>query len=309
MAPPNFRSRPRLSASDHEHLDSLEPKLQLVRDRVLGVCNHHSTGLYLWGEGGTSKSYTVMEALQNAEADYILHNSRMTGRGLVDTLAASPASIHVLEDAESMFGDKRAWGVLRSALWSQSKAKPPERRITWTAYQTNIDFLFTGGIILIANRELKDIPELAALQTRIPVLKLAATFDEIAALMRSVAVKGYHFGPDSLPATECYAIAEWLIDKMRAHNAPLDMRLMVGGFHDFIQWKTGHSQTHWEDLLHTRIQRQTLLYKGRAQRISEERVVALEVHAMSITVKEKEKLFMERTGKSVRAMYRRLEGT
>src|SRR5207248_57668 len=86
--------------------------------------------------GGTSKSYTVLETLQKLKADYVLHNSRMTGRGLVDSLESLPASIHVIEDCESIFDDKRAWGVLRSALWSQSKKRPMERDITWTGPST-----------------------------------------------------------------------------------------------------------------------------------------------------------------------------
>lgn len=295
-----------LSAEDRKHLATLCPKMDLVKDRVRGVCKALSTGLYLWGEGGTSKSYTVLQELQRNKADYILHNARMTGRGLVDSLAQFPASIHVLEDAESMFDNRRTRGVLRSALWSQSRKKPPERQITWTAYRTRIDFMFTDGIIIIANRSLENIPELAALQTRIAVLRLTATFEEIAALMRSVAEAGYIYGPNSLTPAECGKIVEWIIKRMRSQNQSLDMRIMVGGFHDYIQFKTGQSQTHWEDLLETRIKRQTIMYKRRAERIAEEKEIAEEIMAMKIPVKETERLYKERTGKSLRAMYRRL---
>ena len=75
--------------------------------------------------------WTVLETLQQLKAKYVYHNSRMTGRGLVDALELNPSDLHVIEDAESMLDDKRSWGVLRSALWSQSKKKPPERPITW----------------------------------------------------------------------------------------------------------------------------------------------------------------------------------
>jgi hypothetical protein len=76
---------------------------------------------------------------------YELHNSRLTGRGLVESLADHPTDIHVIEDAETLLEDKRAWGVLRSALHSQSKKKPPERRVTWRAHNVNIDIIFTGA--------------------------------------------------------------------------------------------------------------------------------------------------------------------
>jgi hypothetical protein len=67
-----------LPAEDQKHLKALAPKHDLIRDRVRGVVKHLSTGFYLWGEGGTSKSYTVLDELRVCEADYILHNSRLT---------------------------------------------------------------------------------------------------------------------------------------------------------------------------------------------------------------------------------------
>jgi hypothetical protein len=196
------------------------------------------TGFYLWGDGGTSKSYTVLDELQKLKANYVIHNSRMTGRGLVDALQRLPTSVHVIEDCETIFDDKRAWGVLRSALWSQSKKRPMERDISWTAFNTDIRFTFTGGVILIGNRRLETIPELAALATRITVLQLVATFAEVAALMRSVALEGFAFGQDFVTPKECTQVAEYIIDRMHALDRPLDMRTYVNGVKDYLQCKT-----------------------------------------------------------------------
>jgi len=49
------------TADDYSHLESLEGKLTHVRDVVRGVAKGFHTGLVLWGEGGTGKSYTVLE--------------------------------------------------------------------------------------------------------------------------------------------------------------------------------------------------------------------------------------------------------
>ena len=210
----------------------------------------------------------------------------MTGRGLVDTLQGSPTSVHVLEDAESMFGDRRAWGILRSALWSQSRKRPPERKITWTAHGVQIDFIFIGGIIIIANSDLQHVPELAALQTRIPVLQLTASFAEIAALMRDVTSNGYRYDPDYLNPVECQKVVEWIIERMRSENRSLDMRLMRHGLHDYILWRAGQSKTHWEDLMEAHIRRQTIPYKTRAERTTEEATVAREIMAMDVPTKD-----------------------
>src|SRR6516164_2662505 len=109
-----------LSADDLKHLDSLEGKLQIIRDRVRSVAGGYRNGLHLWGEGGIGKSFSVLSELEKLGADYILTNSRLTGRGLFDLLRESPDQIHVLEDAEPLLGDKNACGVLRSALWGST---------------------------------------------------------------------------------------------------------------------------------------------------------------------------------------------
>jgi hypothetical protein len=303
-----------LSSADRKALETLTPKLDLVRDRVRGVVRHLNTGLYLWGEGGTSKSYTVLEELKILKADYILHNSRMTGRGLVDTLKKHPTTIHVLEDCESMFDDRRAWGVLRSALWSQSSKKPPEREVSWTAFNVDIRFVFTGGLIMIANRSLEDVPELRAIRTRIATLQLIATFPEVAALMRSVALRGYEYGDDYMTPAECLEVAEHIIDRMGGLKRSLDMRIFINGLRDYIQHKTGHSKTGWQDLIETRLKEMTLLRERRADVMQRERSLALEISQMPLSKEEKERLWRERTksaqhpnGKSIRAYYRRLK--
>lgn len=42
-----------LSPDDLVHLDALESKLQIVRDRTHSVARGYRNGLYLWGEGGS----------------------------------------------------------------------------------------------------------------------------------------------------------------------------------------------------------------------------------------------------------------
>jgi hypothetical protein len=304
---PTLRLSHRLSEDDEANLLKLAPRLQLIRDRVRGVVTAHHTGFYLHGEGGTSKSFTVLEELKRLKANHVVHNSRMTGRGLVDTLQRLPTSTHVLEDCESMFDDKRAWGVLRSALWSQSKKKPMERQITWTAFETEIRFVFTGGIILIANRNLDRIPELNALGTRLASLQLLASFAEVAALMRKVALEGFDLGREYATPAECFEVAEFVIEQTRSLHLPLDMRMFVNGVRDFLQWKSGASATHWEGLIKTRLLKTTMVVESRQDRVDREAVIAQELAAMDLTRAERDRLWQERTGKNPRAYYRRLK--
>src|SRR5436309_1175898 len=188
----------KFTAEDYSHLETLEGKLTHVRDVVRGVAKNFHTGLILWGEGGTGKSYTVLLELQQIKAKYRYHNSRMTARGLVEALESSPHDIHFLEDAETLFDDRKAFGVLRSALWSQDKSRPMKREITWTAFKTDIRFHFYGGIIIISNSNFAEaIPEIRAIKTRINVLRIDISNDEIFALMKKICSKGFKYGDDA----------------------------------------------------------------------------------------------------------------
>jgi hypothetical protein len=142
-------------------LERLDAKLNVVRDHVTAVVRGYKTGLYLHGDGGIGKSYTVLQQLQSLDAPYRLNNSRMTAKGLFQQLETAPDEIHVLEDMERLTKDLDSQGVLRSALWAQPGL---DRIVTWTtATDGNRRFAFRGGLILISNRPLANMPELRAL--------------------------------------------------------------------------------------------------------------------------------------------------
>ncbi len=302
-----------LSPEDQEHLQNFEARLQLVRDRTRGVAEGWATGLYLWGGGGTSKSFTVQEELDRLKVGYKVTNSRLTGRGLFDLLEEFPDMVHVLEDMERMCLDPNAAGVLRSACWAQRSQKGkqhPERIITWRAFKTKLEITFTGGIILIQNCPLHELPELRALKTRISHQHLQPKHEEIIAKMRAIALQGYEHGDHSLTKTECGTVCQYVIDKCKEHERNPDLRMLLHGFHDFLQNKAGHAETDWKDLIDSRLKEQVIRPEhvgGRAAQTAREQAIAVEIAGMNISGKEKVKLWTERTGKSGRAYHRRLK--
>ena len=183
-----------LSDDESRNLDRLNSRLQLIRDRTTAVAEGWSTGLYLFGEGGIGKSYTVLEQLDRLKVPHKVTNSRLTGKGLFELLEDHPDTIHVLEDMESLCKSSNAAGVLRSALWTATKDKGKgrqERLITWRVGGEKRMVSFTGGIIMTMNAPLDDLPELRAVKTRIAVAKLEPTNAKIAALMKSICLRGY----------------------------------------------------------------------------------------------------------------------
>jgi hypothetical protein len=178
----------------------------------------------------------------------------MSGRGLFQALAEYPNTIHILEDMERVISDKDAQGVLRSALWSQRDEDGKLKRVvTWGTSRGIESIVFTGGIIMLSNRPLTDMPELRAIRTRISHLHLQATDQEIAALMRKIACKGFQHGEQSMTTDECQTICEYLIAESQTKLAQLDLRLLDNAFRDYLQWREGHSATHWQTLVATRL--------------------------------------------------------
>jgi hypothetical protein len=295
--------------TDAHLLESLEHKLQVVRDRVQGVAEGYQGGFYLFGEGGTSKSYTVEQTLQQLGKPYKLTNSRVTGKGLFKLLRDFPDAIHVIEDAETMFSDKNTAGVLRSALWGQvGRDGQQERLVCWQTGPLRDEFVFTGGIILVANCGLDDLPQLRAIKTRIPCLQYLPTNEEVAALMRHIAKDGHRHGPYELSPEACREVADEIVERSARLSRNLDLRLLVNTFKDRIQYENGASVTHWLDLLDSRMKERVVAPAGgygvRAEQKSKEFAVLRQTAGLS--PQERLAVWVRETGNSQAALYRRL---
>jgi hypothetical protein len=226
---------------DREHLAELRKKFQVVRDRVTGVAKGYYTGVIITGRGGTGKSFAATEELDGLGCDYDLHNTHLTPRALFDRLKVNPRSVHVIEDAEEVTRNPVSLGVLRSATWGTCRNQQGryQRKITWGAHGTGDEVDFEGGIVLISNRALGNLPEMQALATRIPSLDIDVTTAEIAALMRSVGRRGYQVGETQMGPAECLEVVEFIISESTQRSRPLDMRLLINGYADRLQSEFG----------------------------------------------------------------------
>ena len=292
-------------------LASLEKKLQLLRDLVTAVVKGFKNGLFLYGSGGVGKSFTVLNHLQHLESCYQLYNSRMTGKGLFLTLKHAPDAIHVLEDMERLAKDADAQGVLRTALWAQPGH---ERVVTWTTATDGTQrFVFRGGLILISNRPLADLPELRALATRIEVHRLDVSDAELEALMRHLAGRGYRqhdklvIGPE-----ECLEVTEHLLRECRAAGCPLDLRLQQKSLQTYLQWESDWSNCHWRDLVtasvreathHFRHETNTLSWEGR--KMHKRNILREILREVPDDVEEQVKRYRKQAGGSRADFYRR----
>lgn len=291
-------------------LASLCRKHQVVCDHVKAVAKGFKPGYYLYGNGGSGKSYTVLRQLDELNAPYQLYNSRMTAKGLFLTLRGAPDLIHVLEDMERLTKDADAQGVLRSALWAQPGH---DRIVTWTTATEGAQrFAFRGGLILISNRPLADMPELRALATRIEVHQFEVTEAELAALMWDLAGKGYNkSGQVVIAPKECLRVTEHLLQECRRAGCPLDLRLQQKSFQTFLQWESDWSDSHWEDLVAASVREATHQFQHevntapREERKANRRNILREILSQTSDAGEQEERYKDRTGFSRADFFRR----
>jgi hypothetical protein len=301
-----------LSPEDQLALTQLKRKQQLILDRVVGVARQYIFGLIITGRGGIGKSWLVTKELERLGIPYILHNSHVTARGLFDELKAHPDVIHIIEDAEQLTRNQIALGILRSATWPgrYGRGNRLERLITWRTHQDSLEVIFSGGVILISNRELGKLPELQALATRVPHIELTVTDAEVAALMRSIALGGHRIGDALLGPDECLEVAEFIIAESLQLSRPLDVRMLVNGFADRLQAEDGEAGCSWKDLVASTLRGQPAVVDEvetsgvRAQTKARELEIAREIG--DLDPHERLGAWIEKTGKSRAALYRTL---
>jgi hypothetical protein len=289
---------------DAENLERLEKKLALVRDRVRSVALRYNTGFFLFGAGGSGKSFAVRGELESLGTRWMLHNSTMTAAGLFDTLHDFPEHVHVLEDMEQLYSDRKAVGYLRSATWGDDLMQ--NRVITKTIHRKRVSFEFKGGIIILSNLPLGEIASLRALATRLNPAEFNPTEGEKRALMWKIA----EAGKLGLPAEACEEVCEYLVHYAKDKGKPLDLRLLDNAFGDRLMYDRGESRTHWRDLVTSRIDAQIVEPKitprTRQARLVDERDIAKQIYDKYPDSREdRYREWKERTGRSERALYRR----
>lgn len=301
-----------LTPEDRRFLLQLEKKLQIVRDRTAGVALGYQSGAIFTGRGGVGKSWAVVGELERLDIDFKLHNSHLSSRALFDCLAENPDSVHVFEDVEGILRERVSLGILRSVLWGSRHDQEgrPQRMATWGAHGASAKLVFGGGIIVISNRKLGDLPEVKALATRVPHHEVSVSDREVVALMKSVAIRGFKRGNDQLDPDECLEIAELIIRESARLGRDLDMRLLFNSFADRLQADDHHSGLPWRDLVLSQICERPVVAGDiesasiRKGKLTRELEVAREI--VALPPEERLKIWVEKTHASRATLYRRL---
>jgi len=293
-------------------LAELNERLALVRDRVRGVAKQGQAGFYLYGRAGTSKTYTVRTTLDELGVKYQYQNGHITPVGLFETFEEHPDGIIVLDDVSEIFKQPSAKGILLAALGSQPNGV---REIRYKRQGVNAKVRFRGGVIAISNLELHGDELINAIKSRVQSLNYNPTDDQISALMRQIATNGHQLDGEKMKPKECEKVCDFLLERCRKLDMHPDVRMLIDkAFKDYLLWRMGESETHWNDLINSALEDQLVALTHpvdlHVPTKHEEEAAELdkleEIVNRFSTHEERLEAFMTATGKSKRTYQRRM---
>ncbi len=285
-----------------EPLTPLEEKQQLLAHHVRLVARGLSNGLFVYGAtGGLGKSRTIHDTLCQERADVRLINSHITALSLYETLYFNrTGKVIVLDDCDNLYGDLKVLGLLRSALWGQGD----KRVVTYTSSQLPAELpnshVFESRLVLTANVLPKRNAAFRAVLSRIDVFDLSASSEEVLALMRKVAARG--FGP--LTPEECQEVVTFI--ERHADGRQLSMRLLEPSFRK-VEYARSQGIP-WEPLVQSQLQTlgKTPAVTPVDLRESERRRLLQAVERHPESVQEQQAEWCRATGKSRASFFRAL---
>lgn len=238
-APPEETSDPTDSSNILE-MDSDEITIfSDLQDLVNMVIKGLNPALLVAGRGGVGKTYTVKKTLEDygyTEGDeFVIVKGAATPLSLYKELYNHRDRILIFDDCDSIFRDEDALNILKAALDSE-----PERRISWLSRSTYDpesqkptenksvpnNFLFTGSVIFITNKDLSFFrsEKLEAVLSRAFPIEISLTSEQMLKLMdRNLA--------DILPQEKMdikREVLEYLkSDYTKKVESPISMRTLI----------------------------------------------------------------------------------
>jgi hypothetical protein len=299
---------------DHARLlKDLRAPQAVLRDFVRGVIFQYGTGLYVFGRPGTAKTHAVRAVLEHVIREiYVYLRGHLTPMGLFELIAENPDMLIVLDDVGVLKSDV-SLQILLSALEHPTTADR-SRMVIYRRQGGEQRVPFRGGIVCISNKQLHDEELLGAFKSRVHTLNYNPSDAQLGALMLELADYGWPCRNPVIGPEAAREIAHYLIAEMLRLDCPFDLRLLVNkAFPDYQQWRDGEAESDWRDLITAGIEEHLVAVRhseeppiSREARKEEERAILEEILRDNPTRAERVQAWIDRTGKSERAFYRRL---
>ena len=223
---------------------ALEEKQQLLAHHVRLVARGMTNGLFVFGaKGGLGKTKVILQTLREEGVRALLLNGHITPLSLYTNLYHNHEKLIFLDDADSLYRNLPALGILRSALWGDRN----ERLVTYNSSQIDLpsSFHFTGRIIFTANVLPTKNQAFNAVLSRIDVFELDASNEEVIELMQHLAKQGF----DGLSPEECSEVVEFIAQ--HGSTRELSLRLLEPSYKKVIYAQQVGIE--WQDLVKSQL--------------------------------------------------------
>jgi predicted DNA-binding WGR domain protein len=288
-----------------KHWNSLQDKLADIQACCMDVISGEATGFYLYGRGGTSKTWTVLEMFrEHCPNQYVYHKGGLTPGGFFDLLeenSITQANRHlILDDVYEVMKSDRDRQYFLSAL---DHTDNMVRRISYKRQGQqgqNVHADFGKGIVLISNADFaqhnKDV--MKAIDDRVDTLEHSPSDGEMWSLIYYIADH-----PETLPTAvlktinkprqklhqDCLKIADILYDEMVALKIRPTLRWYVDKAVK-MYYSKGSKIKNWRDRLRSLLARhsvESIHGKSTADRTGEylQIAVRIEKEGGKLTVK------------------------
>jgi phage N-6-adenine-methyltransferase len=234
--------------TDAELLASLAVKRAAIRDHVSMVAQHRLTGVFLHGPSGTGKTRDVEETLEKViPGNWLVPPSHVTPGGLPELMEDYISGVLFLDDQLKLLKSDVAQQHLCAALGHNPEGVGV-RPVTYKRQGQEAKTIpYCGGIVIATNlKEVEKVAWLQPLLSRIPCVFHNPTNDEIEAMMRRIAGRGWQ----GLTPTECMRVCTHLLERTKANGCDPDLRhLTHKALPAYLQWALGQTELHWHDLV------------------------------------------------------------
>ena len=306
-----------MSETDRRDFEAYLRNQQMVVDRVSGVINRRHNGLYVWGETGVGKTFSIEESLEAAQARGLRNYRKLEGKctpiGLFELARDYPDHILFIDDDPMLVQDRLSQQILLH-LCGDGRHDPETgrnvRSVTNVKSKGRDRCQFTGSVIITNNVRLANMPVLRALQGRIRTYHFRPTTSELVAMLRHLAET---IESPEVDFEERKEICEFIIAECEHSQQQLDLRLLKHAVSDYIQWKRGEVKIHWRQLVVSSLQDHfspaPAVTREDRKHLEQDRIVDLveEAEASGGSKESVTEIWMKEAGKKKTAFYDRLK--
>ena len=282
----------------------LEEKQETLANMVRMIAQSQYHALFVISAGGTGKSRTITNVLEEEGQEMVLYNSHCTTLELYRVLYTNSQNVNepvlFFDDCDSLYTSPPALGILRSCLFGQ-----PDRIVTYSSSQLPNDlpsrFETRLRFIFCANQIPKG-PLMDAVLSRCLVYRMDLSNSEILQQFRVLSENGY----PGCPSDASIQIVDFI--EQHGSEKQLSMRLLTPAIR--IYKFCSEQNLDWRPVLLAQLQnlgRPASATKRMANAEKDERLVREALSKFPESTADACQYFMDRSNKSRASFYRSLK--